>query len=56
MKKIIFTKSFEKHCDYLASHIRDAVFEKIELLAKESEFLDIKKLEPKHEEIRRLRV
>jgi len=56
MKKIIYTTSFKKHYSHLNPSIRDIVFEKIELLARENEFLDIKKLEPKHEWIRRLRI
>jgi len=49
MKKIIYTTSFEKHIAHLDANIRNITIKKIELLAKDDEFLDIKKLEPKKE-------
>ena len=49
MKKIIYTNTIEKNIAHLDTNIRNIAIKKIELLAKDDEFLDIKKLEPKKE-------
>lgn len=52
--KIIHTKTFEKSLEKIDKEIQIRIIEKILLLSKEEENLDIKKLQPKEKWIFRL--
>ncbi|MDD4151382.1 MAG: type II toxin-antitoxin system RelE/ParE family toxin [Candidatus Gracilibacteria bacterium] len=52
--KIIHTKTFEKSLEKIDKEIQIRIIEKILLLSKEEENLDIKKLQPKEKGIFRL--
>ena len=48
MKDIIFTKSFKKYFDNIDDSIQKIIIIKINLLSDNDNFLDTKKLKPKH--------
>ena len=56
MPKIIVSKSFEKYFEDIPWNMKKSVIEKMKLLWEESEFLDIKKIEPKQLWRYRLRI